>query len=293
MKSVAAVALVTCAKVPDLTPDDQLLVEALAIRGIAAEPVVWDAIDADWEKYHSVVIRSCWDDHLRVAEFLAWIDRVERAGVRLCNPAPVLRWNAEKTYLRDLELRGVDIVPTHWIDGGTPAPLAEILEQRGWDDVVVKPSVSASAHETRRMNLASAASHDLWFQTLTTAGGVLVQPYLSEIESAGEWSLMFIGGRFSHAALKRPAPGDFRVQTELGGHHQSATPDLELIKTAARIQAMAPAPCVFARVDGCVVDGRFVLMELELLEPVLFLGLTPGVADRLAGEIAGLLDLTP
>lgn len=290
MKPVAAVALATCAKVPDLTPDDQLLVEAFGARGIAAEPVVWDAMHAEWEKYDSIVIRSCWDYHLRAAEFRAWIDGVERAGVRLCNPAQVLRWNAEKTYLRDLEERGVDIVPTHWIDSGTPAPLTEILEQRGWDDVVVKPSVSASAYQTRRMNLASAAAHDPWFSSLATAGGVLVQPYLSEIESAGEWSLIFVGGRFSHAALKRPAPGDFRVQTELGGNHQLATPDPVLVETAARIQAMAPAPCVFARVDGCVVDGRFVLMELELLEPVLFLGLTPGVADRLAGEIAGTFD---
>jgi glutathione synthase/RimK-type ligase-like ATP-grasp enzyme len=285
--SLPAVALATCARFPDLTPDDHLLLEALAAAGVAAEPAVWDAPGIQWNRYAAVVIRSCWDYHLRVMEFLAWVEQVERAGITLWNPAAVLRWNADKTYLRDLGADGVAVVPTHWVDPGDPTPLATVMEERGWGDVVVKPSVSASAYQTRRLDHAAAATEEPWFRSLAAGGRVLVQPFLPEIESAGEWSLIFIAGRFSHAALKRPASGDFRVQVELGGSHQPAFPGREIIESAACTLELTPAPCLYARVDGCVVDGRFLLMELELLEPVLFLAQEPDAAGRLAAEIAG------
>ncbi len=288
MQASASVALATCARFPDLTPDDQLLRTALAGRGIDTAAEVWDAPGIRWERYDAVVVRSCWDYHLRFAEFLAWVGRIERAGIRLWNPAPLLRWNADKTYLRDLAARGVDVVPTHWVDQGEAMPLAGLMAQRGWDDVVVKPSVSASAYQTRRLDLASAAAEEPWFRSMVANARVLVQRFVPEVQSGGEWSLIFIGGRFSHAALKRPAPGDFRVQTELGGRHEPASPDPSMLDAAARIVEMTPEPPLYARVDGCVVGGRFMLMELELLEPVLFLA-QADAAHQLAEEIASQL----
>jgi glutathione synthase/RimK-type ligase-like ATP-grasp enzyme len=289
MQASAAVALATCARFPDLTPDDRLLVRALGARGVSAEAAVWDSPSARWETYDAIVIRSCWDYHLRFPQFLAWVDQVERAGVTLWNPATLLRWNADKIYLRDLAARGVDVVPTHWVDQGEATPLARLMAWRGWEDAVVKPSVSASAHETRRLNRAAARAEEPWFRSLVEGGRALIQPFLPEVQSKGEWSLIFIGGRFSHAALKRPAPGDFRVQAELGGTHEPAPPDRSVLDAAARIVELTPEPSLYARVDGCVVAGRFMLMELELLEPVLFLAQAPEAVDWLAEEIASRL----
>jgi glutathione synthase/RimK-type ligase-like ATP-grasp enzyme len=285
--SPLSIALATCAQVPNLTPDDQLLLRALVAGGSRAEPAIWDSAGTDWTKYDAVVIRSCWDYHLRLSAFIAWLEAVERSGTALWNPAAVLRWNADKIYLREVAGRGVDIVPTLWISSEDGISLVKILEQQGWDDAVVKPSVSASAYQTKRLDRASADAEEQWFRSLLRSGPALIQPFLRQIQTAGEWSLIFISGEFSHATLKQPAGGDFRVQSELGGQYYPAFPEPPMIETARHILKTAPEPCLYARVDGCVVEGRFLLMELELIEPVLFLQQSREAAERLA---AGIVD---
>jgi glutathione synthase/RimK-type ligase-like ATP-grasp enzyme len=283
-----SVALVTCAAHPDLSPDDRLLFPALAAAGFAAVPRQWDAPGEPWESHAAVVVRSCWDYHLRPREFHRWLDALELAGVRVFNPVPVLRWNADKRYLRDLEAAGLEVVPTAWVGEDDGATLAELVQARDWRHVVVKPSVSATAYETWRVGPVVTPEDERRFHRLTRHRAVMVQPYLQDIEE-GELSLVFFAGRFSHAVLKRPRAGDFRVQTDFGGTVEPVRPDPSVVEQARRALLAAPGPVLYARVDGCLVDGRLRLMELELLEPSLYFAHDDAAPERFTESLRAAL----
>src|SRR6266550_4722722 len=283
------IALATSATLPTLNDDDRLLIPALAELGLGAVPAVWDSPDVCWEEFQGVLVRSCWDYHHRLEEFLAWVSRLERAGVPVWNPPAVLRWNSHKGYLRDLAARGVPIVPTRWLARGRRVELAQLLRDERWSDVVVKPAVSASATDTWRTSAATAGVDQSRLEELLRAGDVMVQPFIHEVCDPGEWSIIFFGGRFSHAVLKRPAAGDYRVQWEFGGTAVTMPPPGTLLADAAAVMAAVPGLPLYARVDGVERDGRLILMELELIEPHLFLGWDAGAAARLAGAIHGAL----
>ena len=283
------IALATSENVADLTDDDRLLVDALEAKGVRSEAATWNDEALDWRQYSAVVIRSTWDYHLRLDEFLAWLDRLERLEVKVFNAPALVRWNAEKGYLRDLADRGVAIVPTRWVERGAKTSLEAILQQTGWSDVVVKPSVSASAHQTWRMNAHEAYAREAEFASMVENGRVLVQTFLEAIQTEGEWSLLFYGGIYSHSVLKRPRHGDFRVQQTHGGTADVREPSREVIEQARRVLEAARPASLYARVDGCVVDAHFVLMELELIEPDLFLRAHPLAPRRLADSLLRLL----
>lgn len=282
-------AFVTCAAVPDLTPDDQLAAAALNTHGATVASVVWDDPAVDWQRFDALALRSTWDYHQRPDEFRAWLAAMDTLGVPLWNPAATVRWNMQKTYLRKLAAEGLAVVETEWLLPGQPADLHAILARRGWAQAVVKPVVSASAHNTWRTTQERAAADRPRLEALLANGGALVQPFLEEIQTSGEWSLLFFGREYSHAVLKKPAAGDFRVQNEYGGGHEPASAPPELIRQAAAVLASVPGPLAYARVDGVVRGGAFVLMELELIEPYLFLNSSPGAADRFAAALFSLL----
>lgn len=287
----ARLAFVTYAALPDLSADDRLAVAALVSRGVDVTAAVWDDPAVRWADFDGVVVRSCWDYHLREAELRAWLDALDAAGVRTWNPTPLLRWNMDKSYLREVGARGVPVVPTRWIGAGDTDALARVLADAGWARAVVKPVVSASAHETWVTTTAQAPADETRFRALARRGA-MVQGFLDAVVEDGEWSIVFLGGRFSHAVLKRPRAGDFRVQAEKGGSATAMVPPPAILDQAARALAAAPAERgapLYARVDGCVVDGRFVLMELELLEPSLFLGSDPAAPDHFADAIVAAL----
>jgi hypothetical protein len=281
------VALATCDRVPDLTEDDRLLLDELSRRGVSARPLVWNDAGARWAMFDRVVIRSCWDYHLRLSEFLAWLDRVEADGVPLWNPAPLVRSNAHKSYLKDLKGAGLPVVPTAWLERGSTVDLGRLLRDRGWSEAVVKPAVSASAFRTWRVSAQDAASGDAHraLRELTAEGDVLVQPFLREIERDGEWSFVFLGGGFSHAVLKRPAAGDFRVQAEYGGSALTEAPPSSALSEAQAVADYIKGPWAYARIDAVLTEGALTLMEVELIEPYLFLANHPRAAARLADAI--------
>jgi glutathione synthase/RimK-type ligase-like ATP-grasp enzyme len=280
--SRGTVALVTCEAYPELSADDRLLLPAL--EGAGFEPLArrWDQPDEPWGSHAAVVVRSSWDYHRRTPEFLGWLDRLESAGARVFNPLPILRWNADKRYLRDLASAGIEVVPTAWVDERQDGTLAALADARGWRRVVVKPSVSATAFQTWRTGAEVTDDDERRFRELTGERPALVQPYLPDIER-GEYSLVFLDGHYSHTVLKRPRPGDFRVQTDFGGTVEPVRPESHVVETAARILRAAPGDTLYARVDLCLVDGRVQLMELELLEPALFFG-TEATAPRRFAE---------
>jgi len=291
---MSSIAFVTHDAQPGLTADDQLAADELQRAGVAVEAVPWNDPRADWGAYSAVVLRSCWDYHLRHAEFRRWVREVEGRGGAIVNPARSVLWNSDKRYLREMEAHGAEIVPTEWVEPGASAGLAGILARRGWDRAVVKPAVSALAHRTHLVTRASAGADDPWAREHSGVDGTLVQPFVDEIVSEGEWSLLFFGGRFSHAVIKRPRAGDFRVQSTFGGSVEPSVPPPHVAEAAERVVRLAEertgAPLSFARVDGVVVDHRFLLMELELIEPALFL---EAHADAPALFAAALLDRQP
>lgn len=279
------IALATYEHAPSLAPDDRRLLPALARAGIDAEPAVWSSADVIWETFDGVMIRSCWDYHMRIAEFRAWLERLDASRLPVWNAVGLIEWNASKSYLIDLERRGVPIVATHLVSRGSAASVERIVREAGWPRFVLKPAVSASGYETHALDGAFGEDTRRVVAHVTALGDSLVQPFMPEVPAHGEYSLVFLDGAFSHAAIKRAAGAEFRVQTEHGGSVTPVEVQPWLIESASRaIGALTEVP-LYARVDGVVSDDRFLLMELELIEPNLFLDLQPGADERLASAI--------
>lgn len=284
------VALATYERAPALAPDDRPLIPALAAHSVAAAPVVWNDPGARWGEFDGVIIRSCWDYHLRPAHFREWLGMVAALGVPVWNPVPLIGWNVDKRYLLDLAARGVPTLPTCVAprDSGADA-IESLAAARGWQQIVVKPAVSASGYETHALGLPFDDSAQRIVRGVAQLGDMLVQPFAPEVPRDGELSLVFLDGTFSHGARKRARAGEFRVQVEHGGSIDATQIDPRVVQQAVRALAMLPSAPLYARVDGIVRGDAFLLMELELIEPNLFLGLQPGAYDVLACAIASRL----
>jgi glutathione synthase/RimK-type ligase-like ATP-grasp enzyme len=278
------IALATCAAHAGLHPHDVQLAAALQAGGLEPVAEVWTDPSVDWSAYDAVLLRSVWDYHTRYLEFTEWLGQLDKAGVPVFNDTELVRWNGDKRYLLELRERGVAIVPSQIAAG---ACLREVVGGLDGQEIVIKPTVSATALHTVR-GIAGSPELDQAMAELPEIV-YLVQPFQPEIASSGEWSLIFVDGEFTHAVIKRPADGDYRVQEEFGGHAELAEPTPEILASAQSILDAAGKPPVYARVDGVVVNGRFLLMELELIEPYLFLPENPAATEKLAAAVANRL----
>jgi len=277
------IAIATCADYADLKVDDELLGEALQARGCEAVSVVWDRDRVDWPGVDLCLVRSTWDYHEKYAEFLEWTRRVE-AATALHNPADLIAWNSDKTYLRELAEVGVPTVPTLWAEHGSDLDLVAELTTRGWEEAVVKPVVDLGAKNLHRVRSSGAAQDAL--ATVLSRQDAMVQPFLPSLETEGELSLIHIEGAFSHAVRKRPAPGDFRVQSIWGGTMAPAEPEARHLEIAERALATLDEAPLYARVDLVMdLEANPVLIELELIEPNLYLSTDQTAAERLANAV--------
>ena len=280
------IALITDQESRDLTLDDQLLVPALYEQGFAVTAVQWDSKSTDWESFDLCILRSCWDYHVRIKEFLLWLQRLSERQVRISNPIPIVQWNYHKRYLKDLERRGIPIVPTHVVEKAEVSDLKTILHLYGWDEVIVKPCVSASSYRTHRVSWDEAELYHSEFDGIVRESGGLVQPFVPEVQSSGEWSFIFFDRNFSHAVLKQPKDGEYRSQESFGGLIVDAHPTDAQIQAAAKIVASVDGDLLYARVDMIQVNGRLLLAELELIEPSLFFKNDPHSALRFARAVS-------
>ena len=285
MQAKPRIALVTGAEMAKPDPETHYLVAALAQLGVAADIVPWDA-PVDWAAWPLVVVRTPWDYFRRLPEFLAWAERTRRLA-RFVNPYEVIDWNSHKQYLRGLAEAGIATVPTLWLDHGCGDARAR-LAARGWGEVVVKPAVSIGAIGALRAAALDPACLE-HLDRLVAEGDVMVQPFVASVAEAGEVSLVYFGGRFSHAIRKQPAPGDFRVQDMYGGTVHPHQPTAAELAVADAVLARTPAPTTYARIDLMKFDGAPALMEAELIEPELFLGATPEAAMNFARVLAGMV----
>jgi glutathione synthase/RimK-type ligase-like ATP-grasp enzyme len=273
--------------VGNILEEDRLLSTALRNHGLTTERVDWHRPDVDWSRFECAVFRTTWDYFERIDEFLAWLERVDGETTFL-NPLPLVRWNLDKRYLADLERAGVAVVPTRFLEDGDT--LAGVFADTEWGEVVLKPVVSGSAFETYRISADQAARHESHLRTLLSERAMLVQPFQPAIVDDGEVTLMLFAGQMTHAVRKRAKPGDFRVQDDHGGtvHAHDAAAD-EIALAEAAMAACSPAP-VYGRVDMVRdPDGVPRIMELELIEPELWMRMHPPSAERMAAAIAAYL----
>lgn len=280
------IALATCAALPDLDPDEQLLLEPLRALGVDAQPAVWDDATIDWAAFDLVVIRSTWDYTERRDAFITWA----RSVPRLANPAEIVEWNTDKHYLAELATAGVPIVPTTWLS-------AEPITLPASGTHVVKPAIGAGSVDAARYSMhdehEARHAHEHVERLLSAGQTVLVQPYLDLIEERGEAALIYFGGVFSHAVTKGAMLAADRALVEGLYKEETITPrmpsaaELEIARAALAAAPISVEQLAYARVDLVpAADGSPLVIELELTEPSLFLSQAPGSAERLARHLA-------
>lgn len=259
-------AFLTMDSLDEFAAYDHLLHEPLARRGWQVDEVSWRA-DADWDDYEVVVVRSPWDYHSEPEAFFAVLDTIDRSAARLENPLALMRWNVHKTYLRDLEAQGFPVVPTLWLDGLGGTDISALFGALDADEIVVKPVVGANADDTFRLKRETATDEAVaTFQDRSC----MVQPFVQAVVDEGEFSLFYFGETYSHAILKTPERGDFRVQEEYGSTIRGVTPEPSLRAVSGAVFAsLAPRP-LYARIDFVRLATGFALMEVELIEPSLY-----------------------
>lgn len=251
--------------------ENLLLLEFLQGKGLKIQREVWDDPQVDWAAYDLAILKAPWDYFDKIEQFNQWLRQLDEAGVRLLNPTDTVRWNSDKHYLQDLAAAGMDIIPSSFLEKGQQADWQSYFDHFQAEKLIMKPAVSGGAKNTFVLKREEILSEIPKLQSLLNEEAYLLQPFISRIQEEGEWSFVFFGGRFSHCLLKTAKSGDFRVQHVHGGAVHAMEPPKDLLEVARQYVDTFAKGCLYARVDGVRLDGTFALMELELIEPYLYL----------------------
>ena len=268
--------------------DDELAVLPLARRGIKVETIPWNRAGVDWSRYELVVIRSTWDYQYHAEEFLRTLEEIERV-TRLENSSETARWNMRKTYLLELASKGIETVPTFWREGLHAGELVPLFEELRSDAAVIKPVLSGSALGAWRLDSERVHEHADEIEAYYAGRPLMLQPFERGIVEEGEFSMMYFNGVHSHTILKVPKRGDFRVQEEHGSALSHVDPEPALLAAGDAAMAAIGRKLLYARVDFVRSGGTFRLMELELVEPSIYLRTEPGAPERFADAVVALL----
>ncbi|SIN65995.1 ATP-grasp domain-containing protein [Chitinophaga niabensis] len=260
---------------PGLEDEESILLQFLLQRGINLHKVIWNDPAVNWQEYDRVLLKSPWDYHENISAFYNWLDNIEAAGIPLINPYAIVKWNTDKHYLQDITAAGLPVIPSAIIKKGAQFNLHTYFEHFSTSQLIVKPCISAGAKNTFTVPLSEVADYTAILTPLVQEEAFLVQPYIPEIATEGEWSFIFLDGKFSHSVVKKPKAGDFRVQQYHGGTVHVEAPAAKHIESATAYVQQFAKDCLYARVDGVIIKEELSLMELELIEPFLFLGSHP------------------
>ena len=295
--SLLQIALVTCQSLGDFTAnadsEDERLYRFLQEKGLQISFQVWDDEQVDWTAFDAIIIKSPWDYFDKIAAFYTWLNKLETLGCCVLNPVQTLRWNADKIYFKDMQEQGVEVVPTVWLEQGSNFNAEAVFEAIGQEKVIVKPRVSGGAKNTFAIEREEAEAYTSRINNLLQEESFLAQPFLEQIKTQGEWSFIFFNGAYSHTVLKTAKSGDFRVQHFFGGSIHTPEPPANLLAAATQIVQQFAKGCLYARVDGVELNGRLALMELELIEPFLFLSTSDGALERYYQALLQLLEKEP
>ncbi len=266
-------------------PDDKLLIEALQEYDIEAQSMDWTSHDAVWPQFDAVIVYSTWDYHEKHEEFLAFLRNVEEMGVKVYNPPSVIEWNSNKTYFRDLEKLGLKTIESIYLSSAELGNLKALLIEKGWDECVIKPQISASGNGTYRFNLSTVEmiqellrnSDEQW----------IIQPFAEEIVTEGEWSFVFFDNDYIHCILKKPNEGEFLVQK---GTKILAEPPEWMIQEVKSIAKTINLPVMQMRIDVIRRGNEVRIMEVEMIEPNLYLKFFPGSEKIIAKKLSDKLN---
>lgn len=282
------IALLTYSDEPNLTESDVLLKDALEKKGFQVEATPWDNSEIDWTSFDLLILRSCWNSHLKIQEYRSWLDKIQALQLQLLNPFEIVKWNTSKRYLKDLEKLGVSIVPTEIIIQNEKFDLQTVTKEKNWKTIVIKPAIGASAFGVEKFEDEMLDEATTYVNKILQHSDAVIQPLIPEI-SQGEISFVFIGGEFTHAVAKIPKPGEYRSNYEYRSHEIKVTVDQEMIEQAKSVLVQLKSDLLYARVDGVVKDGKLLIMELEVIDPHLFFDLEPKAAEMMAEEIERVL----
>ena len=274
----------------NILKDDYYLQQALTARGISSIRLDWADPTVDWSAFKCLVFRTTWDYYNRATEFSAWLDKVAQQ-TKLCNPLDIIRWNMDKHYLADLEKQGIPIVPSVFLEAGCGTLFLDVMKDRGWHEAVIKPCIAGGARLTYRLNAGNAVEIQESLSEWLTQEAFILQPFMQQILEEGEDTLMVMNGVYTHAIKKRAKQGDFRVQDDYGGSVHHLDPKPEQIKLAEDAMAACGQKLAYGRVDMVQDEsGRWCIMELEVIEPELWIRYHPESAQPFADGIVEILN---
>ena len=267
--------------VDELFADDRMLIAEFAKRGVEAASVSWGDPSVDWSAYDLALIRSTWDYIDEPERFLGVMATIERSTCMLFNPLRAVRWNSDKRYLFDLNDWGVPTVPTYRTEVADRDRLQKTILTEGWREAILKPTVGAAGHHVHRVAARDVAGTLDGLAERHRHLEFLAQPLVDSVVTEGEWSYVFVDRAISHVLLKKPAAGDFRAHGIYGGSVELVEPPPGDRRQAEAMHGRLPFDLLYARLDLVRVGGHLAIMELELVEPILYFDLAPAGVGRL------------
>lgn len=294
------VAILRCGKLPsfvdwkipnldELFEEDNLLLKGFRAQGFQAMPVVWSHPDIDWNEFDVALIRSTWDYLDEQDRFLQVLSQIEASLCRLFNPLATVRWNIDKRYLFDLEQWGVPIIPTYRASDVDVSSLSRLFSSGKREQMfILKPTVGLGASNSHRLPLEGLEKALNMLRTSQPRREYLIQPFIEDILTEGEWSFIYFDRKLSHVLLKRPAPDDYRVQGIYGGTVQAAEPAEQDRRHAESVLAKLPLDMLYARLDFVRVASRLCVIEVELIEPIFSFNLVPESIFRLVSAVSDI-----
>ena len=283
------IALLTSQDFPVLTVSDRKLIPELLTLGNMAEAVVWDEPDVNWINYDALIFRSTWDYFTKQDVFFVWIEDLKRKNIITFNPLVVIKKNAHKFYLQEMESSGIKIIPSVFIPRSENIDIDTLIPYE-WKKVVIKPAVSAGSYLTELFDRSESDFVSDRYTKIIKDHDMIIQKFIPEIQTPGEISMVFFDKKFSHSVIKTPKAGDFRIQSQFGGQYVSYTPSDLLVKIGTQIVESVKEDLLYARVDGVLIHDEFHLMELELIEPDLYMDYLPDGQNTFSKVIKEYLD---
>jgi glutathione synthase/RimK-type ligase-like ATP-grasp enzyme len=272
--------------------EDGLVREALEKNGLRVHRTNWDNSTFDWGTSQFALFRTTWDYFDRFDTFNGWLDRVNKQ-THLINPYPMIRWNIDKSYLFELQGKGIPIPPSRFVPMGTLRTLQELVDESSWKEIILKPAIAGAARHTYRFFAEEADRYSDIFRTLIQQENLILQEYQTLITQRGEITLVLFEGRYSHAILKKARPGDFRVQDDFGGTVHPYEPGPDAIDLAQQAFRACPSVPVYGRVDMMWDNrGELCVSELELIEPELWFRVNPESPEKMARAVLSHMEKT-
>ncbi|WP_369769438.1 RimK family alpha-L-glutamate ligase [Flavobacterium sp. WC2416] len=282
------IGILTCEKLPELNPEDQLLLPELAKHNITATAAIWDDKSIQWSDFDYLIFRNTWDYFEKETAFNNWLDHIEQLGIKTLNSIDIIKNNKHKFYLREMEKKGIIILPTVFLEKTKDLNLSKIIPTH-WKKMVLKPAFSAGSYQTEVFELKDIEKINTQYKAIASEKELLLQEFMPEIQTLGETSFIFFNKKFSHAVNKKPVDGDFRIQVQFGGKYKLIEPSQELIEKAQKIVNTFPNNLLYSRVDGIIIENELHLMEVECIEPDLYFNLSQGALTRYVNAVLELI----